>query len=178
MSFAPLAACLFACSPTAAACRRLPANTGAHREERVCRCRILTANARVAEDRTMLRAARAADVVRHPCHICTGTGTRLTPATSAPGLGSPRATSAPGLGSPRATSAPGLGSLRRRSSLPTRTACRSTCSSSTTSSTFSAFRSSRARRTVTSCGTSFRPVPVQIPPVCTPTVHPLRTLLA
>jgi hypothetical protein len=37
----------------------------------------------------MLRAARAADVVRHPCHICTGTGTRLTPATSAPGLGSP-----------------------------------------------------------------------------------------
>jgi hypothetical protein len=32
-----------------------------------------------------------------PCHICTGTG--LTPATSAPGLGS-LATSAPGLGSP------------------------------------------------------------------------------
>ncbi len=34
-----------------------------------------------------------------PCCICTATG--LTPATSAPRLGSPPATSAPGLGSPR-----------------------------------------------------------------------------
>ncbi len=33
-----------------------------------------------------------------------------TPATSAPGLGSPLPTSAPGLGSPLLTSAPGLGS--------------------------------------------------------------------
>ena len=34
----------------------------------------------------------------HPCHICTGT--RLSPATSAPRLGSPVPTSAPRLGSP------------------------------------------------------------------------------
>ena len=32
----------------------------------------------------------------HPAHICTGTG--LTPAPSAPGLGSPLRQSAPGLG--------------------------------------------------------------------------------
>jgi hypothetical protein len=45
-------------------------------------------------------------------HFCTGKG--LTPATSAPELGSPHSTSAPGLGSPHATYAPGLGSPLRQ----------------------------------------------------------------
>ena len=63
---------------------------------------------RVVETRSAIDSVYAT-VWTHPCHICAGTGP--TPATSTPGLRSPRshlrrgwahlATSAPGLGSPR-----------------------------------------------------------------------------